>query len=88
VAERNLELRTETTGAIVRFAVIDNGTGIPDGDLKRVFDPLYSTKSGGMGIGLAICQSIVAAHHGSITATNNAGRGTTFSVVLPAGAAA
>ena len=81
--ERNLELRTETTGTVVRFAVIDNGTGIPDSDLRRVFDPFYSTKVGGMGIGLAICQSIVAAHHGTITATNNVEGGTTFCVSLP-----
>ncbi len=63
------------------------GTGSPTDDLKRVFDPFYSTKPGGMGIGLAICQSIVAAHHGSITATNNAGGGTTFCVSLPVEAA-
>jgi signal transduction histidine kinase len=52
-----------------------------------VFDPFYSTKAGGMGIGLAICQSIMAAHHGTITATNNSEGGTTFSVILPVGAA-
>ena len=59
------------------------GTGFAESDLKRVFDPFYSTKPGGMGIGLAICQSIVAAHHGSITATNNPEGGTTFCVSLP-----
>jgi signal transduction histidine kinase len=48
-----------------------------------VFDPFYSTKAGGMGIGLAICQSIVAAHHGNITASNGTGGGTTFCVSLP-----
>ena len=83
VAKRSLELRTETTGADVRLYVLDNGRGIPESDLKRVFDPFYSTKPGGMGIGLAICQSIVAAHRGSITATNNPGGGTTFCVTLP-----
>ena len=59
------------------------GTGIAVDDLKNVFDAFWSTKAGGMGIGLAICQSIVAAHHGRITATNNAEGGATFCVSLP-----
>ena len=87
VAKRSLELRTEATGTDVRLYVADNGHGIPESDLKRVFDPFYSTKAGGMGIGLAICRSIVAAHHGSILATNNPEGGTTFSVILPVEAA-
>ena len=83
VAKRGLAIRTEATGAHTRLHVVDNGHGIPQADLKRVFDPFYSTKVGGMGIGLAICQSIVAAHHGTITATNNVEGGTTFCVSLP-----
>jgi signal transduction histidine kinase len=83
VAKRSLAIRTEATGPDVRLYVIDNGRGIPQGDLKRVFDPFYSTKAGGMGIGLAICQTIVAAHHGTITANADAGGGTTFCVRLP-----
>ena len=83
VAERSLAIRTEATGADARLHVVDSGHGIPQGDLKRVFDPFYSTKAGGMGIGLAICQSIVAAHHGTITVTNNPEGGTTFCVNLP-----
>ncbi len=88
VANRSLELRTEATGADVRLCVVDHGHGIPESDLKRVFDPFYSTKPGGMGVGLAICQSIMAAHHGSIAATNNPGGGTTFCVSLPVAAKA
>jgi two-component system sensor kinase FixL len=80
---RNLEIRTRAIEANVCMHVVDNGHGIPESELKRVFDPFYSTKPGGMGIGLGICQSIVAAHHGSITAKNNAGGGTTFCVSLP-----
>jgi signal transduction histidine kinase len=49
-----------------------------------VFDAFWSTKAGGMGIGLAICQSIVAAHHGTITASNNPEGGATFRITLPA----
>ena len=87
VEKRSLALRTEATGAEVRLYVVDNGRGIPEPDLKRVFDPFFSTKAGGMGMGLAICQSIVAAHRGTIRATNNAEGGATFCVSLPVGGA-
>ena len=63
--------------------MIDNGSGIAIDHLINVFDAFWTTKPGGMGIGLAICQSIVAAHHGRITATNNPQGGATFCVSLP-----
>jgi signal transduction histidine kinase len=81
--ERRLTVRTEATEADVRLYVIDNGSGIAALDLKKVFEAFWSTKAEGMGVGLAICQSIVAAHRGAITATNNAGGGATFCVSLP-----
>ena len=83
IEERRLTVRTEEDDAEVRLYVIDNGTGIAADDLPKVFDAFWSTKAGGMGIGLAICQSIVAAHHGRITATNNPDGGATFCVSLP-----
>jgi len=88
VEKRRFALRTEATGSEARLYVIDNGHGIPESHLKRVFDPFFSTKTGGMGMGLAICYSIVAAHRGTITATNNAESGVTFCVSLPAGGTA
>jgi C4-dicarboxylate-specific signal transduction histidine kinase/ABC-type uncharacterized transport system substrate-binding protein len=83
VEERRLTIRTALVGAEVRLCVIDNGCGIAPDDLPKVFDAFWSTKSGGMGIGLAICQSIVAAHHGRITASNNPNGGATFCISLP-----
>ena len=83
VDERILTIRTEADGAEVRLCVIDNGFGIRGDDLPHVFDAFWSTKAGGMGIGLAICQSIVAAHHGGISASNNPNGGATFCVSLP-----
>jgi len=83
VEARAVTIRSESTGADVRLTVIDNGAGIAAEDLKHVFDAFWSTKPGGMGIGLAICQSIVAAHHGHITAANNAECGAAFCVSLP-----
>jgi C4-dicarboxylate-specific signal transduction histidine kinase len=82
--ERRLTVRTEANGVDVRLYVSDNGSGIAPDHLKTVFDPFWSTKDGGMGMGLAICQSIVASHRGTITAGNNAPRGASFRVSLPA----
>jgi C4-dicarboxylate-specific signal transduction histidine kinase/ABC-type uncharacterized transport system substrate-binding protein len=82
--ERRLLIRTESSNVKVRLYVIDNGSGIAQSHLKSVFDPFWTTKPDGMGMGLAICQSIVAAHRGTITATNNAEGGATFCVILPA----
>ena len=81
--KRRLTLRTESREREVRLCVTDNGSGIAAEHLKNVFDPFWSTKSGGMGMGLAICHSIVAAHRGSIAAANNAGGGATFCITLP-----
>ncbi len=83
VGARTLTIRSESSGADVRMRIIDNGAGIAADDLKHVFDAFWSTKPGGMGIGLAICQSIIAAHHGRIAATNNTEGGATFCVSLP-----
>ncbi|HTR59102.1 MAG TPA: ATP-binding protein [Casimicrobiaceae bacterium] len=85
IEKRSLAIRTEAAGAAVRLFVVDNGSGIVEGDLGHVFDAFWSTKDGGMGIGLAICKSIVAAHYGNITVANNAEGGATFCISLPAG---
>ena len=52
-------------------------------DLEHVFDMFFSTKTGGMGVGLAICRSIVAAHRGSLNAENNPDGGATFTIEIP-----
>jgi len=66
--------------------VEDNGTGIAPDVLPRLFDPFFTTKAGreGTGLGLSVCQSIVASLHGRIDVDTAPGKGTTFSVVLPA----
>jgi PAS domain S-box-containing protein len=65
----------------VLLEVSDNGSGIVGGD--SIFDAFVTTKSKGMGIGLAVSRSIIEAHQGRLTAANNQGYGATFSVVLP-----
>jgi PAS domain S-box-containing protein len=71
-------------GRYVRIRVTDRGPGIPERHVKRIFDPYYSTKEGGTGMGLAVCHSIVRRHGGFIDVDSELGRGTTFSVYLPA----
>ena len=79
-------IRTEVTGAhTVRAVVEDNGPGIPGDQLHRLFQSFFTTKKGGMGIGLAICRSIVEAHGGVMEVANlSGGRGAQFRFTLPA----
>lgn len=82
--DRFLSVKTsvETDGfAMVSF--VDNGCGIDEKDLKQVFEPFYTTKSSGMGMGLAISKTVIEAHGGQLGVTRNAVRGTTFYVKLP-----
>ncbi|HSB53617.1 MAG TPA: ATP-binding protein, partial [Gemmatimonadales bacterium] len=81
---RHVVIRTETEGAgTVRLSVRDVGVGLDPADLERVFDAFYTTKSTGMGIGLAISRSIMERHHGRLWAAHNEGPGATFAFSLP-----
>lgn len=80
--EMVVKLTSHETGKI-RLSVTDNGTGILPDNLSKLFGAFFTTKQQGMGIGLAICKSIVEAHGGTLTAHNNELGGATFDVVLP-----
>ncbi|MCU0880573.1 MAG: protoglobin domain-containing protein [Pirellulaceae bacterium] len=67
----------------VEVAVQDSGVGIPPEHLLRVFEPLYSTKAKGMGLGLSIAHEIVTRHQGSLQVASQPGAGSTFTVLLP-----
>jgi signal transduction histidine kinase len=82
--QRKLLIRTESDAKEVLLSVVDNGAGIAPEHLATLFDPFWTTKSRGMGMGLSICRSIVASHNGTITAANNVEGGATFRVTLPA----
>lgn len=85
--DRVIEIAAAPEGRMVHVMVMDRGVGIAAGQLDKVFDAFYTTKSNGMGLGLAISRSIICAHGGRLWATNNTGRGSTFHFTLPALAA-
>ena len=68
----------------VFVSVRDTGPGISAGDLPKIFDPFYSTRDAGTGLGLTIVHRIIDQHGGRIEVESGAGEGTTFTVVLPA----
>src|SRR3984893_5453291 len=72
----------DSGGVIV--SVADTGTGIGSQDLERVFNPLFTTKSGGMGMGLSICRSIIEAHDGRVWVVPNTPKGAVFQIALRA----
>jgi signal transduction histidine kinase len=65
-------------GGEVRVSIADTGTGIVTHDIDRIFNPLFTTKSDGMGMGLSICRSIIEAHDGRLWVAPNAPRGAVF----------
>ncbi|MFA5221780.1 MAG: PAS domain S-box protein [Methanoregula sp.] len=69
----------------VSVSVTDTGTGITEEHMKRLFEPLFSTKAKGIGLGLVVTKAIVEAHQGSIDVRSEPGKGTTFTVTLPVG---
>jgi two-component system cell cycle sensor histidine kinase/response regulator CckA len=71
-------------GDYIRISVADRGMGIPKDNLKKIFDPYFTTKDKGIGLGLATCYSIMKQHDGHITVESIQGAGTTFSLYLPA----
>lgn len=83
VRRREVRLSTSVDGGGVRLSVSDSGPGIPQSDLDRIFTRAFTTKREGMGLGLAICRSIVAAHRGTIGAANSPGGGARFEVLFP-----
>ena len=78
-----VELLGETGPNGYRITVLDRGPGISAGERERVFEPFRSDKSGGTGLGLAVCHSIVRAHGGTIVARDREGGGTKMIVELP-----
>jgi len=70
----------------VRLTIQDAGVGFGHHGVEKIFEPFYTTKSGGMGIGLSVSRSIIERHHGRLWATANDGPGATFAFSIPAAA--
>jgi two-component system sensor kinase FixL len=68
----------------VETSIADTGIGIKREDLERILEPLYSTKARGIGLGLALTRSIVEKHSGTLRVVSELGKGSTFTVRLPA----
>jgi PAS domain S-box-containing protein len=81
--QRELVIRTNEEARQILVSVSDCGIGLAAENADRLFDAFFTTKSGGMGMGLSICRSIVEAHGGRLSASANAGPGATFQFILP-----
>jgi len=81
---RRIAVTTEVTSErVVRVSVTDCGPGIPERDAHRIFEPFYTTKPDGMGMGLSISRTIIKAHGGEMQGFNNPEGGATFTFTLP-----
>lgn len=78
-----LRLSTELAGDEVRLTVVDTGTGIEEGKLGKIFEPYFTTKENGTGLGLTLAYKIVKEHGGDITVRSKPGQGSSFAIALP-----
>ena len=78
-----LDIRATDKGKFVEVEFIDTGRGIPDSVKKKIFDPLFTTKAKGVGLGLSVCKTIMERHEGDIKVKSEEGKGTTFTLSLP-----
>lgn len=81
--ERHIDLFIENGGKRATVRLCDNGMGIAPEKIDRIFNPFFTTKEKGTGLGMAISRKIVEAHQGTIDVSSQAGRGTEFAVSLP-----
>jgi signal transduction histidine kinase len=81
---KQVTVRAYARDGFVEVAVLDSGKGIARNELERIFEPFFTRKPNGMGMGLAICRTIVEAHGGRISADNRSERGAVFELSLPA----
>ena len=83
-----LTISARTADGHVELSFADTGCGISSENMKLLFEPLYTTKARGIGLGLAICKNLVEANGGRIDVQSGEGQGSTFSITLPTAEAA
>lgn len=82
-AGNSITVKTRDSKSMVEITVSDNGSGIPQEDLERIFEPLYSTRSFGVGLGLSIVKQIVEQHEGKIEVQSRINSGSKVKILLP-----
>jgi signal transduction histidine kinase len=80
----DLNSERRPTGVVVEARIGDTGPGISEENRRRIFDPYFTTKADGNGLGLAICKRLITVHHGAIAVESFPGTGTIFTLTLPA----
>jgi PAS domain S-box-containing protein len=80
----SLTIKSKESDGNVEIMIADTGTGISKDNLEKIWTPFFTTKAKGMGLGLSICKRIIEAHGGSILVESKLGKGTTFTITIPA----
>jgi signal transduction histidine kinase len=78
-----LKIETKKVGDYIEMKTTDNGIGIKDEYMQKIFTPFFTTKAQGMGVGLAICKRFVEIHEGTIEVESKEGEGSIFTIKLP-----
>ncbi len=78
-----LKMSTKISGSFMEIEIGDSGCGIPEKEVRKIFDPLFTTKPSGTGIGLAVCHGIIQKHNGAIDVKSQEGIGTEMFIRLP-----
>ncbi|MBW2264015.1 MAG: HAMP domain-containing protein [Deltaproteobacteria bacterium] len=81
--ERRIDVRVVTSDDVVLLSVKDTGRGVEEGDMEHIFEPFFSTREGGTGLGLSLTRHVVDEHGGRIECFSDRGKGTTFVITLP-----
>jgi signal transduction histidine kinase len=80
----NLSFTALKINQMVELTIVDSGCGISPENMKRLFEPLFTTKARGIGLGLTVSKTLVEANNGYILVTSEVGKGSTFKLLLPA----
>ena len=83
IKEKEISIGITAKPKTIDLSIRDNGQGIDEGDLKRIFVPFYTTKAGGSGIGLSLSQQIMHLHQGNIRVESTPGKGALFNLSFP-----